>query len=83
MKIFKHKNLFLTGFICHAAIINLIQDLYGKEQWSKIVDVVWIFGWVTIPIEIFLLICVLLVFISYHKQPYETNEPDETGDKKN
>lgn len=52
----KTKTVFIMGFIFCWAFIGLYQDIIGKEQYIKYCNEKWISGYITVPIEIILLL---------------------------
>lgn len=52
----------VAGCIGHAAIISLIQDIYGKEKYLAVVNAGWLSAWITVPLAIFTLVISLFLW---------------------
>lgn len=47
---------FLAGYLCHAAMVSLLQDYWGMEGTIRHMVNGWVSAWITVPVAVALLI---------------------------
>jgi hypothetical protein len=52
---------FFSGVLFHIALVSLVQDFYGKEQYTKIIEAAWVSPVLTVPLALILLVVSLVL----------------------